>query len=288
MSAITTRSLGKKDRYDRQSVRIDGIDYVGKAGILEITLTSLVSVGTGGGEPLLQVPNFNPANDDVIYNTSIVAAATVTLTNKIYVSVNSGVPGPSARVNQDGTWDLLDLTYTLDEENTFTGLTLALNYSVAFTDLTPSTTNPTMGNASLTLNIGDGQTHDTAEIGVLNGTISTSSGYIKAWINQITSTIVNDGTIIPSATFTVNMPGGGCGCCGSSQALISHPLAPVTGTKIYSQGMVIFAVNVGKIDGNGTVGKGTNGQSVALECELNSETDKLSLSVSYNVAFQSM
>lgn len=287
MSTITTRSLGKEDAFDRRAVRVNAADYEEKSGIFEITLSNYIVTGSPvGGNVDVRVPNYNPVNDTpVLDEEEVSVAGTNSLSNKIYVAVNNGVPGPSARINPDSTWDLLDLTYTLPDDNTFENVSVTLTYSVAFTDLTPSTTNPSSGNASLTLEVSENSHSDDAVIGIASGTLGSSNGYIKAWINSITSTITR-GVTDPAITFAVTHEASNCGCVATdADTLIRHQLAPVSGTKVYTQAMFVFAVNLGKIDGNGNPIKGTNTQSVALNCKLDSAFDTASVSVSYNVAF---
>ncbi len=306
MSSIVTRLLGGVDRFDRQAIRVDAGAFASKSGIIEVTVVSYVTP-VGGGYIDVRAPNYNPANDDVVVSGGA-GSGTETLNKKVYIAVNNGQPGPSAQVNPDGTWDLLVMTVTLPDGNVLSSYSIALNYSVSFTDLTPSTSNPTTGNGSLTLNVSPSQPEDAAAIGILDSSIGSSNGYIKAWLNSVVSTVVDKtvppigilnpvgNTGDPSATLTVtgsDRNSGGCGCNGSGQrlTLVQHRLAKLAGSKTYSQAMFVFAVNTGKIDANGKPGKGTNSQSVCLKAKLElppDSDDTVSLAVSYNVSFQAV
>ena len=152
MATITTRELSETDTIDRQAIRVDALTYADKSGILAITLGDLVTVGLSGIVDI-RVPNYNPKNDDIQLDEAVKAAGTYALATTVYIAVNDGVPGPAARVNPDGTWDLVDLTLTYDDGDD--DINAVLNYTIAFTDLTPSTTNPSSGNATVALSVSD-------------------------------------------------------------------------------------------------------------------------------------
>jgi hypothetical protein len=301
MATIVTRTLGKADRYDRKTIRVDGLAYKDKWGIIEILLTNYVTTVSGGSVDV-RVPNFNAANDNVNVSDKGNTAGTTAVTSKIYIAVNNGIPGPSVRVNPDGTWDLLDLVYTLPENNALTGCICTLTYTLsAFLDLTASLTNPTTTGTAY-LDISPGKHSDSGIIGILNSSLGSSNGYIKAWLNAITSTMI-DKTVPyvgdsdpvgldkdPAPNFAVVSGSADCAGCAVDGALtmIRHPLAKVAGVKTYSQGLLVFAVNTGKIDGNGMQLKGTNGQAAALKCILEQAPggdDTANLAVEHTITF---
>jgi len=285
MASITTRVLGSKDRVDRQAVRVPASQFANKTGIIEILVAGYVIAGYGS-DVEVRVPNHNSLNNDVLVSVLDSDEGSYTVDKKVYVAVNNGVPGPSVRVNPDGTWDLLVLSLSLPFENDAAIRQATLNYTVSdFIDLTPSNSNPVSGNASVLLNVSDDKVEDSAVIGISNASLAGLNGYIKVWINSIESVVKGDAR----ANFAVTTGDDGCACGGASGSLfLGHPLAAISGVKTYAQAMKVYAVNNGKIDANGSQVKGTNGQAVALTVKLDSIVGEVDLTVSYNVSFNNL
>lgn len=293
MLTYQTRTIGGVDKYDRQSVRIDGSAYAGKSGLLKLTIQSYSVFTTGGnlGGAVIKMPNFKLKNDNIGGptqggNITLNSTGTFTVNWEAFIAVNNGVPGPSVRVNQDGTWDVLDFSVSLPDGNTQTNVTVLVNAEVDYTDLTPSTSNPSAGTVIGELDTTPTSPEDTAELGVPASTFGSSGGYVKAWFNQIfteapiggvpvsildSTGIIGDFSVVKAGVVAA----GGCGCHGGGEVpdaavMMRHALAPTWGMKVYSQGQFIFAVNGGKIDANGINQKGNNAQLTAFKVKLRS------------------
>ncbi len=194
MATLTSRTLSRNDLFDRKAIRVDSADYVEKTGIIKVALGNLViTVTTCTGSVELRTPNYSATSGDVKVEEVRTATATVNLARNAFFSVNNGVPDPSVKINADGTWDLLWLTTRMDiTDQASPALVSSIVNTVTFTDLTPSTSNPTEGNATATLAVGANVASSEAIIGVLASELDTDGGYIVAWINSATQSTVPD------------------------------------------------------------------------------------------------
>lgn len=290
MSTLMTRSLGKTDRFDRRAVRVEAEAFKGKFGIITVTVASYV-VAANAGDVEVRVPNFDPNHDDYLVSDTNGAGGTVAVGKKVHIAVNNGIPGPSVQVNGDGTWDLLWLTYALPADTELEGVSVTLDYTVEeFLDLTPSSSNPSTGNETLTLSVGPQKTSDAALIGIADAEMVETYGYIKSWVNDIDVTLKGASQgVLPPVFAVYTGESGGCGCSTPYLVLVEHYVAKVSGPKVYAKGLFIHAVNNGKIDANGGVNKGTNSQSVALTCKLDGYyPQEVTVAVNYNISFTSL
>jgi hypothetical protein len=311
MSTIVTRSLGGNDNYDRQAVKVDSSAYAAKWGVIEVTLTNYITAGSGtlGGNVDVRSPNYNVENDDIFVNNTAIgtSGATTSITKKAYIAVNNGVVGPSALVNPDGTWDLLWLTYTQAANNAQTNTNVTLTYTIAFTDLTPSTTNPS-NTGTLSLSLDNVKVKDKAYVGIAASSLSGLNGRVTAQINSLAITSI-DKPLSQVTNINPNVPYGAMGdsvpvftvmneksdgnVFTIQGVLISHPTSKVSGTKTYVQQFMVFAVNAGKIDGNAKNVNMTNPQALTLRCALEKLPDwpcddTVTATIGYTIGFTSM
>src|SRR4051794_15635529 len=121
MATVVTRSLALTDRFDKIAIRVQSEDYADKFGALVLTLTSIswtsgtnISIDTG-------LVNLYPPMDSenrLLNNYNLTTTVgTFNITKKYVTSYNNGIPGPSARRNPDGSWDLLELSFEMPEDN---------------------------------------------------------------------------------------------------------------------------------------------------------------------------
>lgn len=291
MSTIVTRALGGYDNFDRQAIRVDANNYrdlttgFGKWGIIEIVLTSYAVAGSGtlAGHIDLRSPNYNVETDDILVNNVAIPSSpgTVPITKKVYIAVNAGVPGPSVLVNPDGTWDLLWLTYTQTPNNAQTNTVVTVTYTLsAFLDLT-TTVNPA-NTSTFSLAIDNVKTSARNYIGVAASSLTGQNGRILAQINTLAITtidrpvpLVTDFAPLPIERpedyvpfFEVINAKTETNVFTGQGVLASHPVSKLAGTKTYYQCYMIFAVNTGKVDGNGRNFAMSNSQALMLCCTL--------------------
>lgn len=262
MATVATRSLSKKDRFDRVAVKVNKETYKDKWGILEIDVTQYAwGTGTDAGDygkVDLRVPKYNADNDDpLVDNVNLtLSGGTTAVTKKYYVAVNNGEPGASAFVQPDGSWDLLYLDFELPEDNTLDPLAVTLTYAVSFTDLTPGSNPADDGN--LVLNVTNSKIHDQGFITKPSTDFTNKNGYVIVQINDlhtiaidrpvdtvITTTVKDDSVPL----FTVENDKTTSGAFTTKQ-LINHPTSKVSGDRTYDKQLMVFAINDGKADGN--------------------------------------
>ncbi len=264
--SISTRALGGNDNVDRRSVRVDGQNYKDKSGIIEVVLTSYTTSGTGtlGGNVDLRPAGYNADNDEIYLNNVAIGAApaTVSITKKFYVAVNNGVPGPNATVNPDGTWDLLILTYVQAPNNAQVNTIVQFNYTLtAFLDLT-ATVNPA-DTGSLPLVVDGSRIQDEFVIALAASTIAAQNGRIRATLNWLQNEVIDQSPAQaaipvagvandPAPYFSVLNAKTPSNVTTGQGVLTQHQLAKISGVKTYYQCHMIFAVNNGKVDGNGS------------------------------------
>lgn len=300
MATITTRSLSGKDVSDKVAVKVNMETYEDKWGIIEVTLTSYTwgSGSTSGdyGNISVAVPNYLEDNDDLIVDNDALTQSgdTVSISQKYYFAVNNGVIGPAAKVNGDGSWDLIHLIYTQPladngGANALPPTSATLTYSVAFTDLTPSTTNPA-NTGTLTLKVNNTKISDSGLVNLDSSTYSGANGYVKAWINAMTNTTIDLPSTVINPIPNDLTPYFSVRTTGSAVPLITSAMSKISGTRTYSQQMFLFAINNGKVDANGLNIKATTSQGSFLEAKMEKLPDwpcddHVTAAVAYTVAF---
>jgi hypothetical protein len=309
MATLSTRTLGGQDAIDRQAVRVNGADYKDKWGIIEVVLTSYTTSGSStlSGNVDLRPANYNPDNDEIYVNNVQIAGTpgTVSITKKFYVAVNNGVPGPSVRVNPDGTWDLLVLTYG-QKPGSNIGTTVTLNYTIsAFLNLT-STSNPADSGALSLVVDSDGRNEDNAGVSLAASGAAGLNGRVLATINWVQNMVVDQPP--NDVQYTDNLFPAGVpddpapyisvlnsrtpSSPASQGVLLSHQLPKISGTIVHYQRHMVFAVNNGKIDGNGRNAKiSSQAQHQLFDVELRKVApadDTVWVSIGYSAAFTSM
>jgi hypothetical protein len=311
MASIITRPLGGNDNKDVRCVRVDSQTYKDKWGVIELVLNSYTTSGTGtlAGNVDVRPPNYNPASDEVYLNNVAIAGApgTVSSTKKFYFAVNNGVPGPAVRVNPDGTWDLMEMVFNQKPDNAQVDTRVSLSFTLsAFVDLT-ATVNPAGSAPDLVLSVNKDKPHDEATIGVTAASIAGLNGRVLTSLNFVYTENIDQPIKTPFNTAPLS-PVGESGdsthlfeCVNAklpsnnftSQGVIaSHLLPKVSGSKIYYQAHMIFAVNNGKIDGNGrNINTSSGGQIHLLRCSLHGSgysDDTATVTVGYTTTFTSM
>lgn len=271
MSTIQTRLLKGKDNFDLQAIKVNGADYKDKWGVIAVTITSynwnsaasvtFPQMGTLDIRP----PRFNTPNDTPIVDMANMdntdhGGTPVSVGTVYYFAVNNGVVGPAAFAQPDGTWDLLHIKFQQSKDNAFTaGVQVTVTYSVAFTDLTPSPTSNPSSTGSATLAIDNTTLSAKKVLTVAGASLGTDSGYISHHLISMDVSNIDvpsdapegaepgDSVPVFAVVNTPTSPG-----FGSSANLAMHAVSKTPGTLTYYQRLMIFAVNSGKIDGNGS------------------------------------
>jgi hypothetical protein len=290
MATLTSRTLSRSSLFDRKAIRVDGATYAGLTGIIQVALGNLVAtVTTCTGTVELRTPNYSATSGDLKVAVTVTTTTTTDLATNAFFSVNNGVPDPSVKVNADGTWDLLWLTTRMDiTDQASPALVGSIVHTVTFTDLTPSSTNPSSGNATATLAVGPNAATAEAIIGISTDDLGSSGGYIKAWINSATQSVVLDEASLDAELGTFEAVTGNDSVDSPGFGLVNHSLPKIPGVKTYVKAMYVFAVNAGKIDRHGSMIAGESPQAAAVKCTLtagSNSADEVSLAVSYNVTF---
>lgn len=280
MSTIVTRSLSRKDRFDKVAVKVNEEDYEDKWGILEVDVTEY-SWGSGVdagdyGTVDLRPAQYTEDNDNILVDAVNLAASggTTAVGKKYYFAVNDGVVGPAAFRQDDGSYDLLWLKYELPEDNTLEPVAVTLTFTTTFTEVTVST-NPT-DDGTLTLNVNNVKVSDLGTITKPASDFTNKNGYVVAQINDL-HTIVIDRPVdvaVPNPVTTDSVPlfrvfnSVTPRSFGSEQRLIQHGTTKVSGSKTYKEKALVFAINDGKVDGNATNIKATTNYVAFLKAML--------------------
>jgi hypothetical protein len=270
--------------FDKVAITIDPEAYMptwgqNKWGVFEIDLTSYSWANTNAttaalniGTLDIRVPQFNSANDWAVADKVLLTneVGSVSISKKYFIAVNDGVPGPSVFIQPDGSWDLmylsLDLLSDADVSNQYHA---TLTYTISYTDLTPAltfagdppiiSTNPS-DTGTLDLAVNNSRLTDSAYITDQVTTYTSKDGYVVVQLNGIDTSVVdtpidsknatpNDSVPLFSVTPTTT-PG-----FTSGVSLVKFPCRKVTGSRIFSQKLMVYAINNGFVDGNGSTVK---------------------------------
>jgi hypothetical protein len=282
MSSVVTRILSGQDIFDLVPIKVDPEFYKDKWGIIEVTVTSYSwGAGTGSvdaGKIDLRSAQFNQNNDTpLLNNVPLITSGgsqTLTTNNKYYFAVNNGVIGPGAFVEPDGSWDLLNLKYQQPSNNSLLPTAVTLNYTLAFTELTPTVLPIETG--SFTLHVDNVKTDDVGQIMQATSTYTSKNGYVKAQILSL-ETVAIDAPVnvfVPNGQPTlndsvpvvkiVNDPSG----FGSEKPLFNMANTKRSGKRNLINALMVFAVNSGLVDGNANNIKGA-GQASLIVANLN-------------------
>ncbi len=268
MATITTRGLSRKDRFDRVAVRVDAQDYVDKYGVFTVTLTDItwssadnISADVGVVSLFPSLDPYHPYLEEFAIDTT---QGTEAITKKHIAAVNNGVPGPSIRQNPDNSWDILDLVFTLPEDNDLNAQTMVLTYTLTFTDLTAAAGG---SNSTITLNVNNLKKKD---IGYISGNLADmvdKEGYLLVRIKSSVLTVIDQPINAPAPDpagdyvplFTIKQ---------LNNIKIQHPTPKISGTRNYPDTRFVIAVNDGVGDANGTTFNSTAGDLIAMEAVL--------------------
>lgn len=295
MATVTTRNLKGANtaqlsgfspnsslNFDKVAITIDPEAYMptwgpNKWGVFEIDITSYswdndnatnntINVGTLD----IRVPQFNSASDWAVADHVMLTQeqGTVTLNEKYFVSVNNGMPGPSVFVQPDGSWDLLYLNLNLltavnNEYNA------TLTYTVSYTDLTPGITfagdppvvssNPS-DTGTLVLSVDNSQLTDSAYITDQVTDYTNKSGYTVVQLNKLVTSNIDTpidsktnaaGDSVPLFAVTPTTTPG----FSAAAPLVKFPTRKISGSRNFVEKIMVFAVNNGVVDGNGSTVK---------------------------------
>ncbi len=280
MATVSTRLLFGKDRYDRARISVEAKDYLpapneGKWGIIKVKINS-VSWGTSAqagdyGKITLQVPRHEDHNDTKLLDEYALGNSQGSITfpyqsrNGYVFAVNNGVFSPACFVQPDGTVDLLHLIYRQNPELEVAspGISVTVDYTITFTDLTP-TAPPDTGLSSADLKVSKNEPMDSFLITqAQSGLGSGDCGYLTlALAKLVTSTkdeVEDDMDSVP--LLTVESPG--------RVILAQHPVGKWSGTKLYQKEFFcVHAFNYGKLDGNAPAQQGTPGDLALMIASL--------------------
>jgi hypothetical protein len=278
---LVSRYLGPTDRHQRMSIKLNPEDYRSPAsgagnkwGLITLTISS-ISIANLSGSPIsgvlgtvdIRPSQYNVENDNILLTEAITNSPyTHTLMGKKYCfAVNNGVIGPGAFVEPDGSWDLLDIKYDLPDGYALDQVQLTVNYTISFTDLTPS--GPSAGASQAVLHVDNDKTADFVIISD-SSFAGTLSGYISCQLasydlevadkpdfadpvdlldvahkNDSVPLLIWDNLRTPYSNYSKNMA-------------VLTPMSKSGGHSTFNRCLYVFAVNGSKIDANGSAGHG--------------------------------
>jgi hypothetical protein len=274
--------------FDKIAITIDPEAYMpswgqNKWGVFEIDITSFSWANTNStsaslnvGTLDIRVPQFNSANDWAVANKMLLTneAGSVSVGGKYFISVNNGMPGPSVFVQPDGSWDLMYLYFDLlsgaDVSNQYNA---TLTYTISFTDLTPAltfagnppaiSTNPTDSGSPLELSVNNSRLTDSAYITDQVTDYTSKNGYVVVQLNSVDVNAIdtpidsNNPTANDSVPLLVVTPTTTPGFAAVNP-MVRFPCRKITGKRTFAQKLMVFAVNNGFVDGNGSTVKSAN------------------------------
>lgn len=281
MSSISTQVLSGDNLNDMISISVDpALTYssaipANTSGYFLVTIDSVsysVTAENAAEETFsidLSVPQFNAQNDTAIIDNLEVAITGTgspqtdvvfewmsgSNQGKYVFAVNQGIPSPSAFVQGDGTWDLLQCKVNVPSSTTtISSLVVTVDYDVEFVEvLATGTAAGSLVNREIALHV----THqdkpvDNVKVSLDVGTMHV--GVVRFVAVDLETAISNQGdTFIDSVPefYIGNIPT--VNGWGSFQTLVRHPISKSsTHTKTYDETKYfLFAVNDNKIDGNG-------------------------------------
>ena len=153
MSALTLKYVSPTDLYSNGALKVAPEAYnpaflLPKTGLIEVKITSIAlsyqgTPITGKGAIIIDIraANFNEDCDNTILNEATINqdVSTYTFANDdgtYYFSVNGGVVGPSAMIDNDDSWNLLNVLVQMHPD-CLIPVQVTVNYIVTFTDYTP-------------------------------------------------------------------------------------------------------------------------------------------------------
>jgi hypothetical protein len=262
MAQLVSRDLSKNDPYQCLHVKVDSRDVIdansnkGKSGYYVVSVTSIswtdgqtnVSAINNGAIINIQAPNHDERSDNKLKDefqlSTSQGSETYNPAKAYYIALNEGVPSPSARVNPDGTFDLLDIEIQLDAlyyQGIFTRFTI--NYSVVFTEVLEN--NVAGVNQVLSLKVDDNKTSDLKFVQHPISSVTNKSGIVILLLSDINvQSIYNDAMHYVPTLKIMNS--------GGQKTLIAHRICDESYQRSYLQRrrLFIFAANNGKMDGN--------------------------------------
>ena len=148
--------------------------------------------------------------------------------------------------------------------------------------------------STLALNVNNQKVQDQCFISEPAATYSAKRGYVQATITSLANISIDKPADVttPAAhdsvpMFTIKNAKSGA---AKDIVLIQHPLAKRSGTRTYTKKLMIFAINSGKVDGNGTNVKATTSQVNFLDVQVQKIKewpcdDKVDLTLTYTTSF---
>ena len=273
--------------YDKVAITIDPEAYAptwgpNKWGVFEIDITSYSWANTNTttaslnvGTIDVRVPQFNSANDWAIADKVLLTneAGSTSVSKKYFISVNNGMPGPAVFVQPDGSWDLMYLNFdSLSGADVSNQYHATLTYTISYIDLTPGisfssnppviSTNPS-DTGTLGLAVNNTRLTDSAYITDQSTTYTNKDGYVVVQLNGLQTTAID--TPIDSRNVTANdsvplfsvTPTSTPGFVNASP-VVKFPCRKITGYRHFVEKIMVFAVNNGFVDGNGSTVKSAN------------------------------
>jgi hypothetical protein len=308
MAIISTRPLSSDRPHDIMTISVDPVvidpDSDGKTGYYSVVVNSITWVGTGLDPTKnftldVRAPQFNPQNDTALVdNATLVSdAGSVTpVRDSSVVAVVGTVPGPSAFIQGDGTWDLLHVETVLPGYTDITDFILSVDYNVSWHEISQDNID-LLSSSSVTLAVSDDQPASSAAI-----SCSPESGDgVYLLLPNSLETLIDDeiamGDSVPNFAL-VSVPT--VGAWSSGEQILNHPISKASShTKYYmNKSLMVYAVNDGKIDANGSAGELNNSGSIGQYHVLGSANlwrvpewpsdDDVSASLSYQYGFISI
>lgn len=255
MSTIYEGNFSKFQTKRRLAVVIDPkdasyYDYANdrpKSGFFEVTINSLTAINPPSVSEVmkarLKFPNHDPKHNGPIADKTAVIGLYLSWGDVFRVAYNYGIPGPNAQVLPSGLIDLVGLDVELAQFTNAgaSGLTLALDSTVTFTEVDPTTAITGLTAATLEVSAYEDYGRD---LDIFQA--PTLAGY-KALVVQLSSISL------------AAQPGCGCGASVGANVVVS---APGLGDALY-QGAIangqqtvqlprdytrVFAINDSKLD----------------------------------------
>ncbi len=262
MATVSTRALSSSRPNDFLTISVDHAandpNGDGKTGYYKVLINSVTWTGTGLAPDQsvtvdIRAPQFSGQNDTALVDNVSVASDVGSLTpakTKQVLAVVGSNPGPSAFAQGDGTWDLLNIKTSVGSFTEVTNFVLTVDYTLTWHEV-DSTDFGTLNSNSVSLHVDNDKEADVVGI---TSTVGTGYGLL-VFLPVSVVTAIDDGDLAGDSVPNFNVASAAtAGGYSFGFSILSHPISKSSNhTKSYpTKGAMVYAVNDGKIDGNGS------------------------------------
>lgn len=271
MPDVSGHVLNAEQPAGRASIVVNPRDYWDetnqrpKSGYFNITVTALTWTGTGTGsygservDITIGHPIANTAHNTLHeHNVAFSAAGIGSVTHVFNTAWNYGVPGPSARVNADGTVALIDAEISLEEgvDTEVTTLAPALGYTLNFIEYNPHIDLSTAFNMGSEMNMPLSVNEDkrTAE-GVVKAPVVSDTKACVLQFSSLTVSSYKDNILRDESSVSLQITTAPSGGTFPSVMAMHGVSNAATSSLPYRDGYtLVIAKNDNKYDANATV-----------------------------------